>query len=124
MRAAWDRSRIDERRLGRLELAQPGAEAAESRRGVSTGTATVMAATQRPLNGAAETEKSGPPAWTTTPSWYMVATEDQAIPPATERFMAKRANATTVEVRSSHVAMISHPAATTHFILEAARAVS
>jgi len=53
----------------------------------------------------------------------MVATEDHAIPPATERLMAQRAHATTVEVESSHVAMISQPEATTRLILDAAGSI-
>jgi pimeloyl-ACP methyl ester carboxylesterase len=53
----------------------------------------------------------------------MVATEDHAIPPATERFMAQRAHADTVEVKSSHVPMISQPDAVTHLILEAAESL-
>jgi hypothetical protein len=52
-----------------------------------------------------------------------VASNDHAIPPATERFMAKRAGATTVEIASSHVAMISHPGVVTDLILDAAHAV-
>jgi len=51
-----------------------------------------------------------------------VASNDHAIPPATERFMAKRAGATIVEIPSSHVAMISHPGVVTDLILEAAHA--
>jgi pimeloyl-ACP methyl ester carboxylesterase len=86
-------------------------------------TAAVMAATQRPIDAAALGEPSGAPAWKTIPSWYLVASNDQAIPPATERFMAKRAGATTVEIPSSHVAMISHPGVVTDLILDAAHAV-
>lgn len=86
-------------------------------------TAAVMAASQRPIAAAALGEPSGAPAWKTIPSWYLVASNDQAIPPATERFMAKRAGATTVEIPSSHVAMISHPAVVTDLILDAAHAV-
>jgi len=89
---------------------------------VPADTAAVMAATQRPIEAAALGEPSGAPAWKTIPSWYLVASNDHAIPPATERFMAKRAGATTVEIRSSHVAMISHPDVVTDFILEAAHA--
>ena len=83
--------------------------------------AATMAVTQRPLAKAAVGEKSGPPAWRTLPSWFMVATKDHAIPPAAERFMAKRAHATTVEVASSHFVMLSHPAAVTKLIASAAR---
>jgi len=86
-------------------------------------TAAVMAANQRPIEAAALGEPSGAPAWKTIPSFYLVASNDQAIPPATERFMAKRAGATTVEIASSHVAMISHPTAVTDLIVDAARAV-
>ena len=87
-------------------------------------TAAVMAANQRPIDAAALGEPSGVPAWKTIPSWYLVASNDQAIPPATERFMAKRAGATTVEIPSSHVAMISHPAVVTDLILSAAHAAN
>ena len=81
-----------------------------------------MAASQRPLANVAASEKSGPPAWRTIPSWYMVATHDHAIPPAAERFMAKRARAHTVEVASSHTVMLSHPDAVENLILSATRA--
>jgi pimeloyl-ACP methyl ester carboxylesterase len=86
-------------------------------------TAAVMAASQRPIDAAALGEPSGEPAWKTIPSWYLVASNDHAIPPATERFIAKRAGATTVEIASSHVAMISHPTVVTDLILNAAHAV-
>ncbi len=79
------------------------------------------AATQRPLAKVAGSAKSGPPAWRTIPTWFMVATQDHAIPPAAERFMAKRARAHTVEVKSSHTVMLSHPGAVAKLILAAAR---
>jgi pimeloyl-ACP methyl ester carboxylesterase len=82
-------------------------------------TSAVMAANQRPIDAAA----LGQPSGKTIPSWYLLASNDQAIPPATERFMAKRAGATTVEIASSHVAMISHPAVVTDLIRAAARSV-
>jgi pimeloyl-ACP methyl ester carboxylesterase len=82
-----------------------------------------MWAEQRPFSQEAFESASGDPAWKTIPSWYLVATQDHAIPPATQRFMANRANAMTVEVKSSHVPMISHPAATTRLILTAAHHV-
>src|ERR1700690_853948 len=49
------------------------------------------------------------PAWKTKPTWYLVATSDHSINPDQERMMAKRANAKTIEVNSSHVAYMSHP---------------
>jgi pimeloyl-ACP methyl ester carboxylesterase len=82
-----------------------------------------MQAAQRPFSNEAFQSLSGEPAWKTIPSWYMVATQDHAIPPATERFMAHRAHASIVEVDASHVAMISQPEATTRLILEAVRSV-
>jgi pimeloyl-ACP methyl ester carboxylesterase len=90
----------------------------------SAAVAAAMAATQRPLAQVASVEKSGPPAWRTLPSWYMVAKHDHAITPAAERFMAKRAHAHTVEVESSHDVMVSHPAPVTKLILDAARSAS
>jgi pimeloyl-ACP methyl ester carboxylesterase len=83
-----------------------------------------MYATQRPFSQAAFESVSGSPAWKTIPSWYLVASEDHAIPPATQRFMAKRAGAKTSEVRSSHVPQISRPNDTLRAILKAADSVS
>jgi pimeloyl-ACP methyl ester carboxylesterase len=71
--------------------------------------AAVMAAVQKPLSVKSFAGKSGPPAWKHIPSWYMVATDDQMIPPAAEEFMAKRIGATVKKVAASHAAMVSHP---------------
>lgn len=85
--------------------------------------AKVMHATQQPLLVAAFDEKLGVPAWKTRRSWYMVAGSDQAIPPDVERMFARRMGATTVEVStSSHVAMVSHPAAAVNLTETAAEA--
>ena len=62
------------------------------------------------------------PAWKSKPTWYMVATADRSINPDQERKMAKRANAKTIEVNSSHAAYISHPKETAKLIEEAAAA--
>jgi pimeloyl-ACP methyl ester carboxylesterase len=86
-------------------------------------TTKVMAATQRPFAAAVFEEPSGTPAWESVPSWYLVATDDRAIPPATQRFMARRARARTVEVKASHVPMMSRPRAVTRLVLEASRSV-
>lgn len=91
---------------------------------VSEKTAAVMAATQRPFELAILEEVSGEPAWKKIPSWYLVATDDRAIPPTTQRFMAERAGATIAEVRASHVPMNSRPSAVTELILEAAKSVA
>jgi pimeloyl-ACP methyl ester carboxylesterase len=65
----------------------------------------------------------GTPAWKALPSWYMVATEDEALPPAAERQFAQRMGATTVEVPASHVAMASHPDEVSRLIRDASAAV-
>jgi pimeloyl-ACP methyl ester carboxylesterase len=68
-----------------------------------------MFAVQQPLSTSTLGDVMGVPAWKSFPSWYMVAGNDEAIPPDAERSFAKRMGATTVEVQSSHVAMVSHP---------------
>ncbi len=80
-----------------------------------------MAATQRPGALAALVTPSGPPAWKTIPSWYLVASQDRIIPPEAERAMAARAGSTMTEINSSHVAMMSHPAAVVRLIQAAAK---
>ena len=82
--------------------------------------AKVMHATQQPLAGSTFTDVMGVPAWRSLPTWYLVATQDQAIPPDGERMFASRMGATTIEVPSSHVAMVSHPAEVTQLIESAA----
>jgi pimeloyl-ACP methyl ester carboxylesterase len=79
-----------------------------------------MAISQVPISTDAFTHKVTNPAWKTKPTWYMVATEDRSINPEQERMMAKRAHATTVEVKASHVAYMSHPKETAKLIEEAA----
>ena len=86
--------------------------------------ARVMFAAQQPLAGAAFGDVMGVPAWKGLPSWYLVAGNDQAIPPDAERLFAKRMGATTVEVASSHVAMVSHPEDVVKLIETAAETVS
>ena len=84
-----------------------------------------MAATQRPWNGAAFDAPSGPPAWKAgIPCWYLLGSEDKAIPAALQRFMAERAHATIVEVPASHASMVSQPEAATEIILQAAGATA
>ena len=84
----------------------------------------VMAATQRPWSGAAFGEPSGPPAWKSVPTWYLLCTDDQTIPPGIQRFMAERAHARIEEVAASHASMVSQPEAATRLILQAAEAAA
>jgi pimeloyl-ACP methyl ester carboxylesterase len=85
--------------------------------------AKVMCAVQQALTATAFTEVMGVPAWKSLPSWYLVAQNDEAIPPDAERMFASRMGATTVEVPSSHVAMVSHPAEVADLVEKAAAAV-
>ena len=62
-------------------------------------------------------------AWKTKPSWYVVASEDNTINPELEKRMAKRANAKTTILKSSHVAMLSKPNDVLDVILDAAKGV-
>jgi len=85
--------------------------------------AKVMYAVQQPLATSAFGDVMGVPAWKTLPSWYLVAADDQAIPPDAERQFAARMGATTVEIPSSHVPMVSHPGDVAQLIETAAEAV-
>jgi len=62
-------------------------------------------------------------AWRSKPSWYIVAKNDRTVHPELERFVAKRMGATTYEVESSHVPMLSHPDVVLDVIGTAASAV-
>jgi len=83
----------------------------------------VLASTQRAFALSALPQTSGVPAWKTIPSFYLVGTIDRAIPPFAQLFMAQRAHATIVQVRGSHLVMISHPEAVVDLINQAAGTV-
>jgi pimeloyl-ACP methyl ester carboxylesterase len=85
--------------------------------------AKVMYAVQQGLSMGTFEDVMGVPAWKSHPSWYLVATNDEAIPPDAERMFAERMGAETVEVPSSHVAMVSHPDAVSELIQTAAKGV-
>jgi pimeloyl-ACP methyl ester carboxylesterase len=82
-----------------------------------------MYAVQQALAGSAFTDVMDVPAWKSLPSWYLVAKDDQAIPPDAERQFARRMAAVTIEVSSSHLAMVSHPDEVVQLIETAAAAV-
>ncbi len=86
--------------------------------------ANVMYAVQQPLSITTLGDVMGPPAWKILPSWFLVATNDQVIPPDAERLFAKRMKATVVEIESGHVAMVSHPDAVVDLIERAAGQVA
>jgi pimeloyl-ACP methyl ester carboxylesterase len=82
--------------------------------------AKVLYAVQEPFQKTLLTGKTTQAAWRSKPSFYAVSTEDRTINPDLERFMAKRMGAKTIEVKASHLSMISHPQVITRLILEAA----
>jgi pimeloyl-ACP methyl ester carboxylesterase len=86
--------------------------------------AKVLYAVQQALASTAFTDVMGVPAWTSLPSWYLVAQNDEALPPDAERMFASRMGATTVEIPSGHVAMVSHPAEVADLVEKAVDAVS
>jgi pimeloyl-ACP methyl ester carboxylesterase len=65
----------------------------------------------------------GVPAWKSLPTWFLTADGDQAIPPDAQRVFAPRMGATTVEVSTNHVAMVSHPGEVLQLLRTAAEAV-
>jgi len=86
--------------------------------------AKVMFAVQQPLAASTFNDVMDTPAWRSLPSWYLVATEDEAIPPDVERLFGQRMGATTTEVAASHVAMVSHPQEVADVIADAANAAT
>lgn len=81
----------------------------------------VLFVTQHPTSVKCFGETVSTPAWQTKPAWYIVASEDRAIPPGLERTMAKTIKAQTTEVKSSHVAMLTQPGKVARVILNAAK---
>src|SRR6202022_3533789 len=73
-----------------------------------------------PAAAALFTGRTTAAAWHTKPSWYAVSKLDQTINPDLERFLAKRMNATTVELNAGHLSLVSHPKEIADLILAAA----
>ena len=86
--------------------------------------AKVMYAAQQPLHVSTFDDVMGTPAWKSLPSWFLVAQNDEVIPPDAERQFAQRMGADTIEVTSGHCAMVSHPDETYERIGAAANAVA
>ncbi|MFF4019702.1 alpha/beta fold hydrolase [Streptomyces sp. NPDC001843] len=92
---------------------------------VPAGVTKILAAAQRPLAAAAFEETAAAAAWKTKPSWALIAGADEAINPEVERFGAKRAGATVVELEgASHAVAVSQPKEVADLIREAVRATS
>jgi pimeloyl-ACP methyl ester carboxylesterase len=86
--------------------------------------AKVMYAVQQPLHLSTFEDVMGTPAWKSLPSWYLVAGNDEVIPPDAERQFAQRMGADTIGLASGHCAMVSHPRETYQRIVTAANAVA
>ena len=84
----------------------------------------VLAAAQKPINSQTFGQVYETPAWKEIPSWYLIASNDQAINPALQRVFAERMKATTREVDSSHVPVVSNPTAVADIIKDAAEATA
>ena len=88
--------------------------------GVAHKEAEVLYAVQEPTAASLWGERTTAAAWRSKPSWYAVSKLDQTINPDLERFLAKRMNATTVEVDAGHLSLVSHPKEIADLILAAA----
>ena len=86
--------------------------------------AKVMYAAQQGLSMSTFNDVMGTPSWKSHPNWYLVASNDEAIPPEAERQFAQRMGATTIEVAASHLAMVSHPRDVVGLIKAAATATA
>ena len=85
--------------------------------------AAFMADSQVPWGVAALSGKISEPAWKTKPSWYLIATDDEMIPPDAQRFMSKRAGSTVAEAKGSHAIYVSQPKAVAALVEQAAKSV-
>jgi pimeloyl-ACP methyl ester carboxylesterase len=88
--------------------------------GVEPKTAKVLYAVQEPTAATLLGGRTTVAAWRSKPSWYAVSKLDQTINPDLERFLAKRMNATTVELDAGHLSLVSHPKEVADLILAAA----
>jgi pimeloyl-ACP methyl ester carboxylesterase len=92
--------------------------------GIPREQAPILYAVQGPISDKLFTGKTTQAAWRSKPSWYAVSTDDRTINPDLERFMAKRMNAKTIEVKASHLSLISHPNVIAGLISQAAGSLS
>jgi pimeloyl-ACP methyl ester carboxylesterase len=83
--------------------------------------AETLAVVQKPAHQSLFTERSGPPAWKQLPTWFAVSENDRIIPPDAQRQFAKRMNATTISLNSSHASLVSHPDEIAELILNATK---
>jgi pimeloyl-ACP methyl ester carboxylesterase len=86
--------------------------------------AEILATVQKPPHQSYFTIPSGPPAWEQLPSWFAVSDGDHIIPPDVQRNYAKRMNATTISLNSSHASLVTHPDEIAELILNATKGVT
>ena len=86
--------------------------------------AETLAVVQKPAHQSFATEPSGPPAWKQLPTWFEVSEGDRIIPPDVQRNFAKRMNATTITLNSSHASLVTHPDEIAELILNATKGVT
>ena len=87
---------------------------------VPTQQANLLAATQRPIAlGAFTAPFAGTPAWTSIPSWAVIGTDDQVVPPAELTFLAQRAHSHVTYVKAGHLSMITQPFAVANVVNQA-----
>jgi pimeloyl-ACP methyl ester carboxylesterase len=89
--------------------------------GIARERAEVLYAVQQPTAASLFGERTTAAAWRSKPAWYAVSKLDETISPDLERFLARRMNATTVEVEAGHLSLVSHPREIADLILAAAR---
>src|ERR1700733_2251495 len=87
---------------------------------LTTGERDILLATQTPTQGAALGTEISTAAWRTKPSWFVIASNDRMISPDQERVTAKRMDAKTLTLPTSHVPMLSRPKEVADFIIQAA----
>ncbi|MBT2501112.1 alpha/beta hydrolase [Curtobacterium sp. ISL-83] len=85
----------------------------------SATTARELFTTQRPLSAFAFTEAATVRGWDSTPTWYLVSSEDNSIPPQLQEFMADRMNAHTETIEGSHTAFMAQADDVARFIQHA-----
>ena len=86
----------------------------------SSARARVLYAVQGRISATLFASKTAQAAWKSKPTWYAVSTQDRTTSPELERFLANRMKATTIELKSSHVSLLSHPQEIADLILTAA----
>jgi pimeloyl-ACP methyl ester carboxylesterase len=92
--------------------------------GVPSERAEVLYAVQGPISSALFGSRTANAAWRTRPTWYAISTSDHTTSPELERMLASRMKATTIEIDSGHLSMVTHPREIADLILDAVRVVS